>query len=67
MELETGSISDFIVALQGPFRDLHFELIGDDSAPTYFRVTEDTGEISVSRDLRETDLEIFNVSVSESH
>ena len=47
--------------MQGPFRELRYQLIGDDSAPTYFKVTEDTGEISASRDLRETDLEIFNV------
>lgn len=57
-----GLYSQYICWFQGPFSRLHYELIGDDSAPTYFAVNEENGEITTIRDLGETETEIFIVS-----
>ena len=49
--------------LKGPFRRLLYELIGDDAAPAYFAINGASGEITVKRDLGETDTEVFIVRI----
>ena len=51
---------------QGPFNTLVYEIIGDDDAPSYFKLDSRTGEVTINRDLRETDAEVFRVSSQEN-
>ena len=46
---------------EGVFRELTYEVIGDDNAPTYF-TANDNGDILVRRNLQEAALELFSVS-----
>ena len=48
---------------QGPYNDLTYEIIGDESAPRYFSIT-DEGRMNVARLLTETNLETFYVCMS---
>lgn len=47
----------------GPFKQLFYSIIGDDAAPAFFAISSDTGDISVRRDLKETEQEVFSVSL----
>ena len=51
-----------MVFYQGPYQTIRYEIIGDDFVSTYFSMDEDSGEMTVKRDLRETKIEIFTVS-----
>ena len=52
-----------IVFWQNPFNKLFYEIIGDDNAATYFKINSQTGDITVNRDLKQTNTEVFTVSV----
>ena len=52
----------FMLFYQGPYQTIKYEIIGDDFVSTYFSMDEDSGEMTVKRDLRETKIEIFKVS-----
>ena len=47
---------------QGAFSTLVYEAIGDDDATSFFRVESRGGEVTINRDLKETDAEVFRVS-----
>ena len=49
---------------EGPFKTLTFEVIGDDTAPTYFTANAN-GDILVRRNMQETTLENFSVRLAE--
>lgn len=48
---------------QGPFKRLRYSVIGDDSAPSFFKIDAESGEITINRDLKETDLLTFFVGL----
>ena len=51
----------FVCYYQGPFQDLVFDIIGDESAPQYFSINAE-GRLNVARNLTDTNLEMFHVS-----
>jgi hypothetical protein len=40
------------MVIQAPYNVIKYVIIGDDTAPTYFKVNEENGKITVQRDIR---------------
>ena len=49
-------------SFQVPFNEVHYDLIGDDLAPTFFQLNEASGDVAISRDLQLTDATNFTAS-----
>ena len=49
-----------------PFKALRYRIIGDDNAPAFFKIDERSGEITINRDLKETDNEVFYVCTMQN-
>lgn len=50
-----------IVFQSTPFGQITYDIIGDDSAPSYFSINQVTGRISIARSLTEQSVEEYRV------
>ncbi|KAK3089813.1 hypothetical protein FSP39_006721 [Pinctada imbricata] len=53
----------FLFFQQTPFGQVTYDIIGDDSAPTYFTINSVSGQITISRSLTEQSLEEYRIRV----
>ena len=51
---------------QAPFNAVKYTLSGDDAGPQYFKINENTGQITVKSDLRAENVDFYNVSLDKS-
>lgn len=52
-----------LVCWQDDFRTVEYALIGDDSAPQFFEVNAQTGQITTSSSLERETTELYRVSI----
>ena len=45
-----------------PFGRVTYDIIGDDSAPVYFKIDEFTGKITIARGLVTENVDVYQVS-----
>lgn len=50
-----------IIFQSTPFGQITYDIIGDDSAPSYFSINQVTGRISIARSLTEQSVEEYRV------
>ena len=48
--------------LQKPFNDITYDLIGDDAAPSFFRIDQSSGKVLVSNNLANDGTRNYKVS-----
>ena len=45
-----------------PYNKVKYSIIGDDNAPTYFSINEETGRVTISRSMNEDIASVYKVS-----
>ena len=65
-DVGTGHVVHNVIArdsdVRDPYNQVRYSIIGDSKARTYFEINEETGTVTVARDLNEDDSEEYLVS-----
>ena len=56
-----------VVGLQKDFSTITYEIVGDDTAPMYFAVNPESGQITTKATLENDDVELYRVSKTGSY
>ena len=62
MESIINTVRTLNMLLQDPFNMLKYEIIGDDAAPSYFRIEPTSGRIVVNGNLESDGTRMYSVS-----